>query len=128
MHDNPVKRKLVGHPRLWPWSSWSFYEEGEEGLIRIDVLKPKVEESQEQKQNQSQSQNPHPYKPRVRHPIARLLSIMNSAAMIYSVRVSKQSGKILCATGPCSLKQRPQLREPAIDDHSGGTTNAMDEG
>ena len=36
MHANPVKRKLVEHPRQWPWSSWSHYEKGEEGLIAID--------------------------------------------------------------------------------------------
>jgi putative transposase len=23
MHANPVVRKLVTHPREWPWSSWS---------------------------------------------------------------------------------------------------------
>ena len=38
MHANPVKRKLVLHPKDWPWSSWSYYEKGEEGLIRIDPL------------------------------------------------------------------------------------------
>jgi len=37
MHANPVVRGLVNHPKDWPWSSWSFYEKGEEGLIRIDV-------------------------------------------------------------------------------------------
>jgi putative transposase len=24
MHANPVTRKLVSHPKDWPWSSWSF--------------------------------------------------------------------------------------------------------
>jgi len=56
MHRNPVDRKLVSHPKDWPWSSWSFYEKGEVGLIRIDVLKPRPREGLEQKQ----SQNPHP--------------------------------------------------------------------
>jgi putative transposase len=37
MHANPVLRRLVKHPKDWAWSSWSFYEEGEAGLIRIDV-------------------------------------------------------------------------------------------
>jgi len=37
MHANPVIRKLVKHPSGWPWSSWSFYEKGEAGLVRIDV-------------------------------------------------------------------------------------------
>jgi putative transposase len=36
MHANPVKRKLVSHPKDWPWSSWSHYAKGEKGLIRID--------------------------------------------------------------------------------------------
>jgi putative transposase len=36
MHANPVKRKLVEHPRDWRWSSWSHYENGEEGLIAVD--------------------------------------------------------------------------------------------
>jgi len=36
MHANPVKEKLVKHPRDWPWSSWSFYEMGE-GLMKMDA-------------------------------------------------------------------------------------------
>jgi putative transposase len=39
MHMNPVKRKLVAHPRDWPWSSFSFYSKKELGLIRIDPLR-----------------------------------------------------------------------------------------
>jgi putative transposase len=38
MHANPLKRKLVNHCGDWPWSSWSHYEAGEKGLIRIDTL------------------------------------------------------------------------------------------
>jgi putative transposase len=30
MHANPVKRRLVAHPREWPWSGWSYYERGED--------------------------------------------------------------------------------------------------
>jgi putative transposase len=37
MHANPVIRGLVKHPKDWPWSSWSFYEKREVGLIRMDV-------------------------------------------------------------------------------------------
>ncbi|MGA2430832.1 MAG: hypothetical protein ABSH13_20215 [Candidatus Acidiferrum sp.] len=37
MHANPVLRRLVNHPKDLPWSSWSFYEQGEGGLIRLDV-------------------------------------------------------------------------------------------
>jgi len=35
MHMNPVKDKLVGHPRDWVWSSWRFYER-EEGPLAMD--------------------------------------------------------------------------------------------
>ena len=35
MHANPVKEKLVMHPRDWPWSSWRFYERGE-GLMAMN--------------------------------------------------------------------------------------------
>ena len=38
MHLNPVRRKLVAHPRDWPWSSFSFYARKEPGLIRIDPV------------------------------------------------------------------------------------------
>jgi hypothetical protein len=38
MHANPVMRKLVTHPKDWPWSSWSYYAKGEDGLLRIDIL------------------------------------------------------------------------------------------
>jgi putative transposase len=41
MHANPVKRKLVLHPKDWPWSSWSHYAKGEEGLIRMDSVEEK---------------------------------------------------------------------------------------
>ena len=60
MHRNPVQRRLVRHPRGWPWSSWSHYVEGKEGAIRIDAL----EEGQNQKVNAKSSgkkrQHPHP--------------------------------------------------------------------
>ena len=38
MHKNPVERKLVNHPKDWPWSSWSHYAKGEHGLITIDSV------------------------------------------------------------------------------------------
>jgi putative transposase len=38
MHRNPLTRKLVTHPKNWPWSSWSFYEKGEKGLVGIDLV------------------------------------------------------------------------------------------
>ncbi len=36
MHMNPLKRKLVTHPREWPWSSFSFYAKKDSCLVRID--------------------------------------------------------------------------------------------
>ena len=36
MHDNPVKRGLVGNPGEWVWSSFKSYEKGEGGLALID--------------------------------------------------------------------------------------------
>lgn len=41
MHRNPVQRKLVSHPKDWPWSSWSHYEKHEPGIIAIDTLREK---------------------------------------------------------------------------------------
>ena len=36
MHANPVKERLVRHPKDWPWSSFCFYAFDQQGLIRID--------------------------------------------------------------------------------------------
>ena len=38
MHANPVVRKLVSHPKDWPWSNWAYYAKGEQGILRIDIL------------------------------------------------------------------------------------------
>jgi putative transposase len=38
MHLNPLKRKLVAHPKDWPWSSFSFYTNKDPGLVRIDPI------------------------------------------------------------------------------------------
>ena len=38
MHMNPLKRKLVAHPKDWPWSSFLFYTKREPCLVRIDSL------------------------------------------------------------------------------------------
>ena len=37
MQANLVIRELVNDPKDWPWSSWTFYEKSEVGLIRVDV-------------------------------------------------------------------------------------------
>jgi putative transposase len=39
LHLNPLKRKLVSHPRDWPWSSFSFYAKKEPGLVRVDPMR-----------------------------------------------------------------------------------------
>src|ERR1700682_5537539 len=58
MHRNPVRRKLVAHPKDWPWSSWSHYEKGERGLIRIDTLEEKSDKTQSTAKQKRQP--PHP--------------------------------------------------------------------
>jgi putative transposase len=32
MHFNPVKRRIVSHPKEWRWSSYRFYSKRETGL------------------------------------------------------------------------------------------------
>ncbi|MBZ5644419.1 MAG: transposase [Acidobacteriia bacterium] len=39
MHMNPIKRKLVAHPKDWPWSSFPFYARKEPGLVRINPVR-----------------------------------------------------------------------------------------
>jgi putative transposase len=36
IHTNPVKRRLVMHPKDWPWSSWAFYARGEPGVVKVE--------------------------------------------------------------------------------------------
>jgi putative transposase len=55
MHANPVKRKLAVHPKDWPWSSWSYYAKGEEGLIRIDSVDGREPTSAVQKTEKEES-------------------------------------------------------------------------
>src|SRR5215472_11751617 len=38
MHGNPVTRRLVSHPKDWPWSSWSNYANRGRGLICVDLF------------------------------------------------------------------------------------------
>ena len=37
MHNNPLKRGLVVHPKDWPWSSYSFYSGSGKTLIGMDA-------------------------------------------------------------------------------------------
>jgi len=37
IHANPVKEKLVSHPRDWPWSSWSAHV-GQDAMLAVDFL------------------------------------------------------------------------------------------
>jgi len=57
MHANPVKRKLVVHPKDWPWSSWSYYTRGEEGLIGIDPVDGRETTRIEQKTEKEESKS-----------------------------------------------------------------------
>ena len=38
MHANPVRRGLVRNPDAWIWSSFSFYEKRQAGLVAIDAV------------------------------------------------------------------------------------------
>jgi putative transposase len=38
VHANHVQRRLVRHPRDWPWSSWSLSEKRQPDSIRVDAL------------------------------------------------------------------------------------------
>src|ERR1700674_4949254 len=58
MHANPVERKLVAHPKDWPWSSWSYYEKGEDGLIAIDSAGEMKRERDATGERKSQTPNP----------------------------------------------------------------------
>ncbi len=60
MHANPVKRKLVRHPKDWPWSSWSYYEINEQGMIRIDEFGEEKNSGENPNPASSKSQTPHP--------------------------------------------------------------------
>jgi putative transposase len=59
MHLNPVKRKLVRHPKEWPWSSWAHYERGEPGLIRIDGEGEKAKDNRGMRGKEG-TEDPHP--------------------------------------------------------------------
>jgi hypothetical protein len=37
-HMNPLKRKLADHPKDWPWSSFEFYSNEKNFLIRVDPV------------------------------------------------------------------------------------------
>jgi putative transposase len=56
MHANPVQRKLVQHPRDWPWSSWAHYAGKGESKIRMDSEQGKNAEEGISRTRQ----NPHP--------------------------------------------------------------------
>jgi putative transposase len=59
MHANPVKRKLVPHSKDWPWSSWSYHEKGENGLIAIDFT-GEGRNGRADSTGNGKSQPPHP--------------------------------------------------------------------
>ena len=55
-----MKRKLVQHPKGWPWSSWSHYAKSEEGLIRIDTVVEGQHRDRIGQYEEEESQNTHP--------------------------------------------------------------------
>ena len=57
MHMNPVKSGLVTDPKLWAWSSYRFYQYGEDNACTPDRVPRYVEEERNAK---SASQHPHP--------------------------------------------------------------------
>ena len=61
MHRNPLERKLVGHPKDWPWSSWAHYAGKNDALIRIDTLSQGA--SVASRSAERNKQHPHPHKP-----------------------------------------------------------------
>ena len=69
MHRNPVQRRLVVHPKEWPWSSWSYYEKGKPGLIAIDTLYRGETSSTQREQPETSKPAPFINQTRtVRHP------------------------------------------------------------
>src|SRR5260370_5816702 len=56
MHGNPVQRKLVQHPKDWPWSSWAHYAGKGESRIRIDSVRGEKQGWVKWREHQ----NPHP--------------------------------------------------------------------
>ena len=56
MHANPVQRKLVQHPRDWPWSSWAHHAGKGESRMRMDSEQGKNAEEGISRTRQ----NPHP--------------------------------------------------------------------
>jgi putative transposase len=59
IHANPVVRKLVSHPKDWPWSSWTHYAIGQEGRIKIDSISLE-RRYQDESEAGIKRQNPHP--------------------------------------------------------------------
>jgi len=39
MYMNPVQRRLVSHPKDWPWSGFPFYAIKDTSLVRIDPMR-----------------------------------------------------------------------------------------
>jgi len=60
MHANPVARRLVAHPKDWPWSSWAYYVKGEDGVIRVDP----IDDGTGGRPHQKEKSKPAPLKPK----------------------------------------------------------------
>ena len=38
LHGNPVQRRRVSSPELWPWSSFRFYNFGDDSILKVGRL------------------------------------------------------------------------------------------
>jgi hypothetical protein len=95
MHANPVQRKLVQHPRDWPWSSWAHYAGRGESNIRIDSDRGDNGEVAASRKRQ----NPHPYKRRVRHPQNQNQQYGFRPSLVFAPPAAKSASLSAAATG-----------------------------
>jgi hypothetical protein len=103
MHMNPLKRKLVDHPKDWPWSSFSFYANPKHGLIPRRPG-PLSRNASRKKSNPPPLRNPR----RSGHP-------------------EKQNRPEGCATRPKCGRNKPPKVDSAIARCYWATTNSMAE-
>src|SRR6266852_6115399 len=58
MHANPAQRRLVEHPRDWPWSSWAHYAGKGESRIRINSHQAEKVEAATSRKRQTRTLKP----------------------------------------------------------------------
>ena len=111
MHGNPVKRRLVLHPKEWPWSSWRHYALGEQGLIRVDSMNERVVQRRNPDAGKKKSQI-HLSASRVRDPPGRLTAEVFGglecavhevdSQLLLEIPVPEVEGRLLTRTLPGS--------------------------